>query len=93
MDFEWDERKAAENLVKHGISFADAIKIFLDPHRMEQERVHEASREVRMKVVGAVESRVSVVIYTVRQKRYRIISARKASRRERRIYQTHPPTS
>ena len=36
MQFEWDERKAAENLAKHGVPFAYVVRAFLDPHRIDE---------------------------------------------------------
>ena len=86
MEFEWDERKAAENLQKHGIDFLDAIPIFLDPYRLEGEDERKEYGELRLKTIGMVAGRLLVVVYTLRQERIRMISARKAERYERRKY-------
>jgi uncharacterized DUF497 family protein len=80
MEFEWDERKAVENLQKHGIDFLDAIAIFLDPYRLEGEDEWKEYGELRLKTIGMVEGRLLVVVYTLRQERIRMISARKAER-------------
>jgi len=83
VDFEWDPNKAASNLAKHGVDFADAIGIFDDPGLLllvDPRRYGEH----RYKAIGAVGGRVLFVAYTMRgDDLCRIISARRASRRER----------
>ena len=86
MEFEWDENKAAANLAKHGISFEYATRVFLDSYRLEQEDLVEYEEEVRHRVIGMVDNRVLLVIYTERLSQTRIISARRATRHERRKY-------
>ena len=86
MEFEWDEDKAALNLVKHGIPFEYAARVFLDPYRLEEEELIEYEEEVRRRVIGMVDDRVLLVVYTERFSRTRIISARRATRHERRKY-------
>ena len=86
MEFEWDDYKVSENLQKHGIDFLDAIRIFLNPHRLEVEDDREEYGEHRFKTIGIVQDRVIVVVYTYLQERIRIISARKAEPYERRKY-------
>jgi|SoiMethySBSTD1v2_1073268.scaffolds.fasta_scaffold1385827_2 uncharacterized DUF497 family protein len=88
MEFEWDARKAAENLSKHGVDFVRAVRIFSDPHRLERESDPETYGEVRRKVLGLIDGDVYAVVYTPRSDVYRIISARKASKREREQYRT-----
>ncbi len=85
MAFEWDERKAAENLVKHGIPFEYATRIFDDPYYIEEEErgVYE---EMRYYALGMVEGMLLFVAFTYRQDNIRLISARKATPRERRRY-------
>jgi uncharacterized DUF497 family protein len=90
MEFEWDARKAAENLTKHGVDFVRAIRIFSDPHRLERESDPDTYGEIRRKVLGLIDEEVYAVVYAPRGEVYRIISARKASRRERRRYHTRP---
>jgi uncharacterized DUF497 family protein len=87
MDFEWNVQKAKRNLVKHGIDFSDAIRIFLDPFRLEEVDERIDYQEERFKAIGQVEGMIFVVIYTLRGEKYRIISARKATRNERRRYE------
>jgi uncharacterized protein len=93
MVFTWDERKAQVNQAKHGIAFDLAIEVFNDPNRVEGFSRNVAG-EVRMQVIGAagMQALILFVAYTERreingkQKTIRIISARKASRKERRRY-------
>jgi uncharacterized protein len=88
MEFEWDDAKAEANLEKHGIDFEDAIGIFEGP---VLEVRSDRGAEARYKAIGVVEGREIAVIYTLREGRYRIISARRARPDERRAYrQAHP---
>lgn len=89
MNFEWDARKAAQNLRKHQISFEDAARVFLDPNRIETYDGRDAYGEDRWKTVGMVEPALLAVVYTVRGKEsdvMRLISARKADAYERAQY-------
>jgi uncharacterized DUF497 family protein len=80
VEFEWDPNKAATNLRKHGVRFAEAVAVL--------EVSDDDSHEERFVAVGTDSlGRILVVIYAVRQPRIRIISARKATRRERSQYQ------
>lgn len=84
MNFEWDDAKAASNLKKHGIDFAEAARIFEDQgasHVIDEGVDHD---EERYKGIGFVNGSVLVVVYTERGDRIRIISARKAEKREER---------
>jgi uncharacterized protein len=56
MEFEWDSNKAHSNLRKHGVSFEDATRVFLDPHRIETFDDRETYGEDRWKTVGLVGS-------------------------------------
>jgi uncharacterized DUF497 family protein len=84
-EFEWDPVKAAENLEKHKVSFETAIHIFAGPI-IEGLDDREDYGEDRFITLGAVDNRVLVVVYTWRDGRRRIISARKATRDERQEY-------
>ena len=83
-DFEWDEAKAASNLKKHGISFITGARIFFDPDRTEWDVSRLSDFEARHKVVGRVEGRLLTVVFTVRNAKGRIISARPANASEER---------
>lgn len=87
--FEWDENKSAGNLRKHGISFSEAILIFEGPTiSWADDRLDYG--EIRWVSIGLIREVVTVtVVHTDRSGRIRIISARIANRRERRIYDEH----
>ena len=85
MEIECDNNKAASNLIKHKIDFEDAKNIFLDPNRLEREDKRDYD-ETRIQVIGIVNQVVLFVVYTKRNGRYRIISARRANKNERRQY-------
>lgn len=84
-DFEWDDTKAAENLRKHGLSFSEATRVFDDPMTLDWEDV-TAEGEQRFNKIGIADGRVIQVTYTSRGDNIRIISARRATRREARLY-------
>jgi uncharacterized DUF497 family protein len=88
VEFTWDERKNRVNQRKHRVSFETAIRVFDDSfHVSRQDR--ELDGEVRWQTIGLVKGvRVLVVAHTVEEdeKIIRILSARKATPRERRIY-------
>src|SRR4051812_22896307 len=76
----WDNGKAAENLRKHGVDFADAIAALEDANRLEEIDTRFAYGEERIQVIGMARSNVLFVIATLRgEDGYRIISARKAT--------------
>jgi len=85
MEIEWDNNKAASNLIKHKIDFEDAKNIFLDPNRLEREDKRDYD-ETRIQVIGIVNQVVLFVVYTKRNGKNRIISARRANKNERRQY-------
>jgi uncharacterized DUF497 family protein len=86
MLFEWDDGKAARNATKHGVPFEYAVRVFLDPHRLDSEDTrHDYSEEPRLSL-GKIDGRLFVVAYTPRGAVIRLISARKATEREQRRY-------
>ena len=88
-DFEWDPGKAVVNLAKHGIDFADATEVLFDA--MAITVPDEERDEERFVTIGRdAFSRILVVIHTWREDRIRIISARRATRRERKHYEGSP---
>ena len=87
-NFEWDPRKAAANLKTHGVSFEEAVTVFGDPLSMNMPDPDHSEGEQRFIVLGtSARLRRVVVSYTERPPRTRIISARLATRRERREYE------
>jgi uncharacterized DUF497 family protein len=85
MEIEWDNNKAASNLIKHKIDFEDAKNIFLDPNRLEREDKRDYD-ETRIQVIGIVNQVVLFVVYTKRNGKNRIISARRVNKNEQRQY-------
>ncbi|MEM8985433.1 MAG: BrnT family toxin [Pseudomonadota bacterium] len=85
-DFEWDDDKAASNFAKHGVSFDDARSVFRDPFAVELVDDRDDYGEDRYILIGMSVSNVVVVVYTERNERNRIISARNAEPNERRLY-------
>lgn len=88
LEFEWDERKCLANVAKHGIDFDDAARVFDGP---TLESASNRDGEERRLAIGLVDEREVAVVYTVREGRYRIISARRARRYERRAYRAAYP--
>ena len=89
--FEWDPRKADANAEKHGVSFDDAVTVFLDANALDGPDLHHSTAEARFRRLGqAADGRVLMVAYTLRRsgnaETIRLISARRASRRERAAY-------
>lgn len=88
--FEWDDRKAWANRAKHGVSFEEAITAFDDPFALVAvDTRHSTPNEERTWLIGTADVAVLVVVYTKREAGavLRIISARCASRRERKRYE------
>jgi len=83
MEYEWNDNKNRQNQSKHGIDFSGAIPVFLDKDRIEGDDSRHDYKENRYWTVGMVFNILLTVIYTPRNGRYRIISARRASKNER----------
>ena len=88
LSFEWDEGKASGNLAKHGVSFLEASTVFADPlSRTIPDPLHSQD-EGRFIIVGeSAAGRTLVVVHIHRGEAVRIISARKATPRERKDYE------
>jgi uncharacterized DUF497 family protein len=88
VDFEWDSDKAASNVRKHKVSFDEAATVFGDPLSGTFEDPDHSIEEDRWITIGtSVRGRVLVVSHTNRGDRIRIISARRATPRERKAYE------
>lgn len=88
LSFEWDPRKAASNVRKHGVSFQEAVRVFGDPLARIFDDPDHASGELRELIVGhAARQRLLIVSFVERGDRVRILSARRATPRERRDYE------
>ena len=93
--FEWDARKADGNRTKHGVSFEEAATVFGDPDALDGPDLSHSEKESRFLRLGrAVTGRLLIVAYTVRRRgdgeSIRVISARRASGKERAAYATAP---
>ncbi|MGP9821224.1 BrnT family toxin [Salinarimonas sp. NSM] len=87
IDFEWDDAKASANEAKHGVCFDVAAEVFRDPRRRVSGDDRRDYGEERFTTVGTVGTTCLAVVFTMRGDTVRIISARRANRRERRLYQ------
>jgi uncharacterized DUF497 family protein len=86
--FEWDHAKAEANLRKHGVSFAEAITAFGDALSLLWPDPEHSRGEERYLVMGlSAAQRLLVVAFADREPKTRIISARLATKRERRLYE------
>jgi uncharacterized DUF497 family protein len=90
--FSWDPSKAITNFEKHVISFEEAATVFADDDGLDWDDREHSSNERRFKRLGrSVANRIVLLVYTLRssadgQETIRIISARQASRKERKAY-------
>ena len=88
--FEWDPQKAKNNLEKHGVSFEEASTAFEDPLSLTIFDPLHSIDEERMVLIGmSHKNRALVVVHTERGDNIRIISARKATRKERKNYESN----
>jgi uncharacterized DUF497 family protein len=85
--FEWDPKKARSNEKKHGVSFADAATAFDDDLALTIEEPDGEDEQRFVTLAMDSSGSLLVIVYTWRRENIRIISARKATKRERRIYE------
>ena len=86
MDFEYDERKSQSNFKKHGIDFEAGKELWADLRGIVIDaRVQD---EVRYALIGKIESKVWTGVYTIRNKKIRIISIRRSRKREAELYES-----
>ena len=87
LEFEWDAAKARANARSHGVTFELAKSVFKDPHAIELLDDREDYRERRYIIIGAaMGGAVLAVVYTEREERIRLISARRATQYEQSQY-------
>ena len=87
IEFTWDTAKAAINLRRHGISFAEAVEAFFDPNAMDDYDAEHSDTETRHNLIGFSSRRLLFVVYTEPADGIiRIISVRKAEGKYQRIY-------
>lgn len=85
-EFEWDDAKAVANNDKHGVTFEEAVEVFFDPFYV----TGDATRgdEERQFIIGySLSSRLLLTVFVARSERLRIITARPATRAERKLYE------
>jgi uncharacterized protein len=88
LEFEWDEKKAAANARKHRVTFDEAETVFADACSLDIfDPDHSRTEDRFVKLAMSIRARLLVVVYTDRSSRIRIISARQATRAERRQYE------
>jgi uncharacterized DUF497 family protein len=90
--FDWDARKSQSNRRKHGVSFEEAARAFLDPDGLDGEDSEHSEIEIRrLRLAKSSLGNVLLIAYTIRSRNdeeiTRIISARRASRKERKKYE------
>ena len=89
-EFEWDDEKAGSNLKKHGVSFEEGATIFNDPMIATMSDPDHSKGEERHISIGiSVQGRLLIVVHTEREDRIRLISCRKATSGERKLYETN----
>ncbi len=86
--YEWNETKNNSNLKKHSLDFNLAIEVFSDPNGIMQLN-HNIDGEERSQIIGKLQNEIIIVfvVFTQRRQKIRIISARKANKKERQIYE------
>jgi uncharacterized protein len=86
--FEWDPKKAASTLSKHGVSFEEALTVFADPLAKIFDDEDQSTEEQREIIVGhSVSERLLLVCFAAQEESVRIFSARKATKHERKDYE------
>jgi hypothetical protein len=90
-EFEWHDRKARQNFAKHGVRFEEAATVFADPIALGfADMDHSVDEERRILIGSSVRSRLLFVVYCETSRtgdRIRLISARRATRAEKRLYE------
>lgn len=90
LSFEWNHEKAVGNIQKHGISFDEACTVFSDTLSLTIHDPLHSSEEDRFTIVGvSVNNRILTIIHTYRKSNIRIITARKATKKERLYYENN----
>jgi hypothetical protein len=84
--YEWDEAKREANLSKHGLDFADAYLVCEDPERLTLISARRGEQRNMDLALVEVQGKLLCVVYTERANKVRVISFRRASRKERKLY-------
>ena len=88
MRFEWDDKKAFDNLAKHGVSFGEATEVFYDPNAVEIADPEHSFDESRFVIIGYSTKQMLHVVFAERlDDMIRIVSARPPTATERKLYE------
>lgn len=90
MDFSWDAKKAKANIEKHGVSFEEAVTVFYDPLAKSAQDPDHSDQEDRFILIGHIQKNnllFVVHVYKENSETIRIISARKATKKEKRDFE------
>ncbi|MBI1880474.1 MAG: BrnT family toxin [Chloroflexi bacterium] len=87
VEFEWDEDKAQSNIQKHGVTFEEAAEVFFDPFYQTGDASVDDDEQRDFIIGYTFSQRILLVVYIERDERTRIISARPATRIERKLYE------
>ena len=85
MKYEWDEQKNQVNISKHGIDFETATRLWDDSNRIEIQTLF--SEENRIILIGKIDKKIWAAIFNLRETAYRIISVRRARKKEISLYE------
>ena len=86
--FEWDRGNIDKNYDKHGITAREAEEVFTDEHQLVLEDIKHSEAEERFTIIGkSLKGHIFFISFTIRGSKVRIISARKANIKERRLYE------
>lgn len=87
MRFEWDAAKASVNFLKHNVTFGEAVEVFYDSNALETYDAEHSTSETRFSIIGFSSRRLLFVVFTEHNRNVRIISARRATKAEREVYE------
>lgn len=92
--YEWDDNKNQKNIEKHGIGFETAIEVFSDSNAIVQFN-RDIDGEIRDQIIGKINGEIVIlfVVFTKRGSKIRLISARRANKSERAIYENQTRTN
>ena len=87
VQFEWDDDKAQSNIQKHGVTFEESAEVFFDPFHQTGDASKDDNEERDFIIGYTFSQRLLLAVYTERIDKTRIISARPATRAERKVYE------
>jgi len=88
LEFEWDAEKSEANAKRHGVAFQEALTVFANPlARIFDDPDHSADEHREIIIGHSVKQRLSIVCFTERESKIRIITARPTTRREHQDYE------